>query len=47
MFKNKMESYIRIVGRSFKNFTYSYMGVGGVKNWSTIFTLFLCMHSLN
>ena len=32
MLKNKMESYVRIGGRSLKNFTYPYMGVGGVKN---------------
>ena len=32
MFKNEMESYIRIGGRGLKNLTYPYMGVGEVKN---------------
>ena len=32
MLKNEIESYVRIGGRGLKNFTYPYMGVGGVKN---------------
>ena len=33
MFKNEMESYIRIAGRGLKNLTYPYLdGGGGVKN---------------
>ena len=33
MFKNEMESYVRIGKRGLKNFTYPYMGVGKrVKN---------------
>ena len=33
MFKNEMESYVRIMGGGMKNVTYPYMWVGGIKNY--------------
>ena len=32
MLTYEMESYVRIGGRGLKNFTYPYMGVGGVND---------------